>query len=167
VFGRSTFRKLVPLLAALVAASATLVAFRSAGGGGSCITAYRSPPINGKDATCQAGVTIGGVMLWNFEGLLYRSLGDLPALKKANQQSPDFVTGLQVCPRCTFYSYTFTNHTNSAFKLVTQGPKVPPDTTKERVVRIQGRYVLCDARRKWFLVWYPHTLNFGLDCSPA
>jgi hypothetical protein len=126
VLGRSTFRKLVPLLAGLVAASATLVAFRSAGGGGNCITAYRSPPINGKDATCQPDVTIGGVMLWNFEGLLYRSLGDLPALRRANEQSPDFVTGMQVCPTCTFYSYTFTNHTNSAFKLVTQDPRFRP-----------------------------------------
>lgn len=123
VFGGSAFSKLLALVAVVVAASVVLVAFRSAGGSGDCVTAYRTPPSNGRDATCNPDVTIGGVMLWNFEGLLYKSLGDLPALKEPNEQSPNFVSGYQVCQKCTFYSYTFANHTNSAFKLVAQGPK--------------------------------------------
>jgi hypothetical protein len=163
----AAFRKLVAPIALLVAVSAISVACGSAGRSSNCITAFRSPSINGKDPTCQPDVTIGGVIQWNFEGLLYRTVGDLAALKRPNEQSPDFVTGDQVCPTCIFYSYAFTDHTNSAFRLVAQGPRVPPDTTKERLVRIEGRYVLCDAGRKWFLVWYPHTLNFGFDCSPA
>ena len=105
--------------------------------------------------------------LWNLEGLLYRTFGELVAIKTPNAQSPNFVTGNQVCSSCRFFSYSFTEHTSSAFKLVAEGPKTQPDTTQERLVRIEGRYVLCDASQRWFLVWYPHTMNFGLDCSTA
>lgn len=163
-----TVWKRVALLAAVATAILVVLGIGSAGGGaGGCVSAFHSPPSNGNDPTCHPAVSISGVILWNFEGLLYRTFGGLVAIKTTDPQSPNFVTGYQVCPSCRFFSYSFTEHTTSAFKLVADGPKLSPDSTKERLVRIGGRYVLCDAPRRWFLVWYPHTMNFGLDCSPA
>ena len=133
-----------------------------------CVSAFGRPSAPGTDPSCRPQVSITGLILWNLEGLLHRTFpGGLVAIKTTNPISPNFVTGYQVCPSCRFFSYSFTEHTTSAFKLVAKGPKSPPDTTKERLIRIEGRYELCDASRRWFLVWYPHTMNFGLDCSPA
>jgi hypothetical protein len=97
------------------------------------------------------GLSAYGQLAWNFEGLLWRTLGTAEACQ---QTSPTYTfnwtraaCGLPLSNRIEWQPI-FTRHTASAFRL---SASAPPDLGNVAAIRIAGRWVRC-AGNTWLII---------------
>lgn len=100
-----------------------------------------------------AGLTSYGRLVWNFEGLLRRTIGTAAACEAANTQArgPSLNWTRSACNRAEAYKIdwqpVFRSHTATTYVLTTASPRNVGNVV---LIRISGRYIHC-ARASWLV----------------
>ncbi len=139
---------------ATVLAAGLLVALVAGG-----VSVFASAPANPP-----SGVNRPGKIVWNFEGLLYRTFQTRDASEigsSLNFTCPGFCS-----PPATYNTYVgiFANATRSAYHLSSRRFAAGAFGIYPVPVRIKGHYIACDRAEHRFLIAYARTANFSLDC---
>ena len=114
-------------------------------------------------ASTPPGISVRGLVLWNFEALLHDRFGNRDV---CTRDGFNFVSG-SCAPLAVWqpYFFVFSAARRSAYLVTTRRPRASFGQGAG-LVRISGRYITCATNHRKFVVRYFRAASFTLDCVP-
>jgi hypothetical protein len=145
-----------------------VLAAAAVSGGGAVSPTAGSPNRNIRVAPL-AGLSAGGRVLWNLEGLLYKTFGArvIPCVANERQRTFYDFQARTCSPLAAYrpYFYVFAPHRETTFHVSAKSGRGMNFGNYPVPIRIHRHLVACDTIDKTFVIEYLDSINFSLACE--